>query len=72
MAELLCLYEICEVVVASNPEESFFDFGDQAPKVKTSYQFVLRHVINYDKSQLFQHFYTIGVDPIAYYRKNVS
>jgi hypothetical protein len=73
MSETLCLYEMCEISVLINADESFFDFKEiPQQKVKTSYQFVLRNLINYDKSPLFQHLYTIGIDPIEYYRGNVS
>jgi hypothetical protein len=33
---------------------------------------VLRHYLDYDRSALFQHFYTIGKDPLTHYRKNMS
>lgn len=73
MSETLCLYEMCEISVAMNEQESFFDFKEiPQQRMKTYYQFVLKHIINYDKSPLFQHFYTIGIDPIEYYRGNVS
>jgi hypothetical protein len=51
MSETLCLYEMCEITTQVNMmEESFFDFSGIANKTKTAYQFVLRHIINYDKS----------------------
>lgn len=51
MGETLCLYEMSEISTTVNYDESFFDFsGAQVPKTKNSYQFILRHQINYDKS----------------------
>ena len=52
MAETLCLYEMCEIPVPVNYDESFLDFTGM-PKTKITFQFVLRNQINYDKSQLF-------------------
>lgn len=63
----LCVYEMCEVAVTY--DESFFSLKDSK---KTTYQFVLRHTLDYNKSAFFQHFYTIGQDPIEYLRKNLS
>ena len=60
----LCIYEMCEVTVGYDEMAS--------SGRKLSYQFVLRHVLQYDRSALFQHFYAIGIDPVNHFRKNVS
>lgn len=54
-------------------DDSFFDFKDvQAPKKKLTYKFVLKYDLNTNKSHLFQHLFTIGVDPLDYYKGNPS
>jgi len=54
-------------------DESFFDFKEaQIPKKKITYKFVLRYDLNTNKSNLFQHLFSIGVDPLDYYKSNPS
>ena len=67
MSEQLCVYELCEVTVSK--DESFMSTKENK---KTTYQFVMRHTLDYDCSALFQHFYTIGVDPLCHYRSNMD
>ena len=67
MSEQLCVYELCEVLMAR--DESFMS---QNVSKKVGYQFVLRSILDYDSSQLFQHFYSINVDPICHFRTHMD
>jgi len=67
MSEQLCVYELCEVMMAR--DESFMS---QNVSKKVGYQFVLRSILDYDNSQLFQHFYSINVDPICHFRAHMD
>lgn len=39
---------------------------------KVTFQFKLKYALDYDKTHLFQHLFTLDVDPIDYYRENLS
>lgn len=68
MDETLCVYEIQETMVVDQMQM----FGDAPPPMKKIYQFVLMYNLNIDKSHIFQYFYTININPIDYFRNNLS
>lgn len=68
MDETLCVYEIQETMVIDQMQM----FGDVPPPMKKIYQFVLKYNLNIDKSHIFQYFYTININPIDYFRNNLS
>lgn len=45
---------------------------DIADAQKSPFQFVLQYDIQFDNSALFQHMYSVKVDPIKYYCNNLS
>lgn len=68
MAETVCVYEIQEATVLDQTQM----FGDAPPPKKVIYQFVLKYNLNIDKSHIFQYFYTININPINYFKNNLS
>ena len=68
ITETLCVYEIQETMVFDHTQM----FGDEPPPKKMVCQFVLKYNLNIDRSHIFQYFYTININPIQYFRNNLS
>ena len=67
--EKLCVYELQQKWINVSTEISL---TETIYKPKMCFQFVLQHELDTDNSFMFLHMHSIDVDPMAYYRANVS
>lgn len=73
MMEQLFMYELVMQEDQIHVEDSFTDYDNYNTfKIKPTYIFKMRYVLDFDRTHMFQHMYTLGVDPIEYYRDNLS